>query len=79
MNGWAFHMHESLLAGMSRAPELERLREQLRLGEYLVVAWLEGNASGADFKLSEDAVNARFAPRYSEGDLPDYRPFLGAT
>lgn len=32
MNGWAFHMHESLLAGMRKAPELERLREQLRLG-----------------------------------------------
>lgn len=76
MNGWAFHMHESLLAGMRKAPELERLREQLRLGEYLVVAWLEGNATGVDFKRSEDDVYARFAPQYTDGDLPEYRPFL---
>lgn len=38
MNGWASHMHESLLAGMRKPPELEQFREQLRLGEYLVVA-----------------------------------------
>lgn len=73
MNGWAFHIHESLLAGMRTPLELDRLQEQLRLGEYLVIAWLEGKATGVDFKRSEDAVYARFAPQYRDGDFPDYR------
>ncbi|MGC0371310.1 hypothetical protein [Microbacterium sp. SLBN-111] len=72
ISGWALHHHESLLGGAARVEDFDWLDNQLQLGEYLVVAWLAGDAPGIDFKLDRATLHAKYAPKYTQRDLPQY-------
>jgi len=72
MQGWALHHHESLLAGVTSRAEMIWLLDQLQVGEYLVIAWVAGDARARDFRLSRDDVVQRFGPKYRDVDMPDY-------
>lgn len=72
LSGWALHHHESLLSGADRIEELDWLDDQLQLGEYVVVAWVAGDAPAIDFKLDKEPLREKYAPKYTEKDVPDY-------
>lgn len=65
-----YHVHEWLLGGASAIQELDALQAELWRLSWLLMAWERRAARGRDFKLTHAEVRDRFAPQFTERDMP---------